>query len=435
MFAPDMGPFFVRTTRGLGREHPQLRRRRGHAGRRTCGRLREFADERGVGVHLDGARIWNAHVATGTPLAAYGALRRRRWRCACRKGLGAPVGSLVVGHRRRDRRGPGLAQAARRRHAPGRRARRGRAARPRPPRRAAGRRPRARPAARRGVRRRPGRRATPTSSWSTYPTRRRWSRRPREQGVLVVRGRPARAADGHPPRRDPRRRRRRPAAGARGRSLADEHRGATRPADETQDELDDLLDVALRTGAGAARRRGRVLPVRGRRSTSRATPTCVQPELAGPQGRRRRRRGPRALLAGAARPRPATLRAAAVVTNVGGRRRRRDRGRPRAPATGVAIEVFLPYVTQGKVNGKKPAQKHRFGDLAGRRGHAAASGPDGPGRRRPAGVPRPACSRRPGRRPAAAGAPPAASARRSAPTSACGPSQSAVLRVAGARRR
>jgi hypothetical protein len=25
--------------------------------------------------------------------------------------------------------------------------------------------------------------------------------------------------------------------------------------------------------------------------------------------------------------------------------------------------VFLPYVTQGKVNGKKPAQKHRFGDL------------------------------------------------------------------------
>ena len=29
----------------------------------------------------------------------------------------------------------------------------------------------------------------------------------------------------------------------------------------------------------------------------------------------------------------------------------------------MAIEVFLPYVTQGKVNGKKPAQKHRFGDL------------------------------------------------------------------------
>ncbi len=29
----------------------------------------------------------------------------------------------------------------------------------------------------------------------------------------------------------------------------------------------------------------------------------------------------------------------------------------------MAIEVFLPYVVQRKVNGKKPAQKHRFGDL------------------------------------------------------------------------
>ena len=49
-----------------------------------------------------------------------------------------------------------LAQAARRRHAPGRRPRRGRAARARPPPRADGRGPRARPADRRGVRGRPG---------------------------------------------------------------------------------------------------------------------------------------------------------------------------------------------------------------------------------------------------------------------------------------
>jgi threonine aldolase len=49
-------------------------------------------------VHLDGARIWNAHVATGTPLDAYGAIADALAVCLS-KGLGAPVGSLVVGTR------------------------------------------------------------------------------------------------------------------------------------------------------------------------------------------------------------------------------------------------------------------------------------------------------------------------------------------------
>ena len=58
--------------------------------------LRAGADELGIAVHLDGARLWNAHVATGVPLAEYG-------RCAdsvsvcLSKGLGAPVGSVLVG--------------------------------------------------------------------------------------------------------------------------------------------------------------------------------------------------------------------------------------------------------------------------------------------------------------------------------------------------
>jgi threonine aldolase len=47
-------------------------------------------------VHLDGARIWNAHVASGTPLAAYGAVADVLAVCLS-KGLGAPVGSLMVG--------------------------------------------------------------------------------------------------------------------------------------------------------------------------------------------------------------------------------------------------------------------------------------------------------------------------------------------------
>ena len=58
--------------------------------------VRRFADERGIGVHVDGARIWNAHVATGTPLEAYGATADVLAVCLS-KGLGAPVGSLVVG--------------------------------------------------------------------------------------------------------------------------------------------------------------------------------------------------------------------------------------------------------------------------------------------------------------------------------------------------
>ncbi|NUS51362.1 MAG: low specificity L-threonine aldolase, partial [Nocardioidaceae bacterium] len=45
-----------------------------------------------------GARIWNAHVATGTPLAAYAAVADALAVCLS-KGLGAPVGSLVLGTR------------------------------------------------------------------------------------------------------------------------------------------------------------------------------------------------------------------------------------------------------------------------------------------------------------------------------------------------
>ena len=58
--------------------------------------LRAWADAKGVRVHLDGARIWNAHVTTGVPLERYGAAADVL--CVClSKGLGAPVGSLVVG--------------------------------------------------------------------------------------------------------------------------------------------------------------------------------------------------------------------------------------------------------------------------------------------------------------------------------------------------
>jgi threonine aldolase len=58
--------------------------------------LRDVAGEAGVALHCDGCRIWHAHVADGVPLTAYGELFDTLSVCLS-KGLGAPVGSLVVG--------------------------------------------------------------------------------------------------------------------------------------------------------------------------------------------------------------------------------------------------------------------------------------------------------------------------------------------------
>ncbi len=61
----------------------------------TLRSLRALADERGVALHCDGARIWHAHVADGVPFATYGALFDTVSVCLS-KGLGAPVGSVLV---------------------------------------------------------------------------------------------------------------------------------------------------------------------------------------------------------------------------------------------------------------------------------------------------------------------------------------------------
>ena len=54
------------------------------------------ARERGMCVHLDGARLWNAVVATGVPLARWAAPFDTVTMCFS-KGLGAPVGSVLAG--------------------------------------------------------------------------------------------------------------------------------------------------------------------------------------------------------------------------------------------------------------------------------------------------------------------------------------------------
>lgn len=57
--------------------------------------IRELTAAADVALHCDGARIWHAHVATGTPFDEYGALFDTLSVCLS-KGLGAPAGSVVL---------------------------------------------------------------------------------------------------------------------------------------------------------------------------------------------------------------------------------------------------------------------------------------------------------------------------------------------------
>jgi threonine aldolase len=60
--------------------------------------MREIADEHGLKVHLDGARIFNASVASGVPVQEY-ARQVDSVQFCLSKGLSAPVGSMLVAER------------------------------------------------------------------------------------------------------------------------------------------------------------------------------------------------------------------------------------------------------------------------------------------------------------------------------------------------
>ena len=62
--------------------------------------LRKGADEIGVALHLDGARIWNAHVASGVGFNEYGKYFDTISVCLS-KGLGAPIGSIMLSTKER----------------------------------------------------------------------------------------------------------------------------------------------------------------------------------------------------------------------------------------------------------------------------------------------------------------------------------------------
>jgi threonine aldolase len=94
LIAPSAGPYLVSTT-AIAVENTH---NFGGGTVQSSGQLaavRELATSTGLGLHLDGARLWNAHVATGRPLPELTAGFDTVSVCLS-KGLGAPVGSVLV---------------------------------------------------------------------------------------------------------------------------------------------------------------------------------------------------------------------------------------------------------------------------------------------------------------------------------------------------
>ena len=96
---PDSGPYLVSTT-AIAVENTH------NFGGGTVQsideikKLYEGASKLGIALHLDGARIWNAHVASGVDFKEYGKYFETISVCLS-KGLGAPVGSLMLSTKER----------------------------------------------------------------------------------------------------------------------------------------------------------------------------------------------------------------------------------------------------------------------------------------------------------------------------------------------
>lgn len=94
MARPNAGPYLV-STKAIAIENTH------NFGGGTVQPISEIenlyhsASEMNIALHLDGARIWNAHVATGVALKEYGKYFETISVCLS-KGLGAPVGSILL---------------------------------------------------------------------------------------------------------------------------------------------------------------------------------------------------------------------------------------------------------------------------------------------------------------------------------------------------
>jgi threonine aldolase len=95
LIAPDPGPYFV-STAAVSVENTHNFGGGSIQPKDVYDALADELEQSGVALHLDGARLWNAAVATGVPVTEYA--RRASTVSVClSKGLGAPVGSLVAG--------------------------------------------------------------------------------------------------------------------------------------------------------------------------------------------------------------------------------------------------------------------------------------------------------------------------------------------------
>ena len=94
IISPQAGPYLVSTAAVAVENTHNF----GGGTIQSLGQLEAVAQlcrDQGVGYHLDGARLWNAHAATGVELGTYGRLFDTVSVCFS-KGLGAPVGSVLV---------------------------------------------------------------------------------------------------------------------------------------------------------------------------------------------------------------------------------------------------------------------------------------------------------------------------------------------------
>jgi len=96
---PDSGPYLVSTT-AIAVENTHNFGGGTVQSIEEIKKLRDGADELGLALHLDGARIWNAHIATGVSFLEYGKYFDTISVCLS-KGLGAPVGSLMISNKER----------------------------------------------------------------------------------------------------------------------------------------------------------------------------------------------------------------------------------------------------------------------------------------------------------------------------------------------
>ena len=92
--APDAGPYLV-STKAIAIENTHNFGGGFVQSFSEIKELRKASSEVGINMHLDGARIWNAHIASGIALKDFGSQFDTISVCFS-KGLGAPVGSAIL---------------------------------------------------------------------------------------------------------------------------------------------------------------------------------------------------------------------------------------------------------------------------------------------------------------------------------------------------